>query len=61
MLVEAPVIHVEQLLDYEVRPLTSECSNVQVNSIRSRQLRDALEKLNKAIREVEAVVETMQG
>lgn len=29
--------------------------------MRSQQLRDALEKLTKAIREVEAVVETMRG
>ena len=29
--------------------------------MRSRQLQDALEKLTKAIREVEAVVETMRG
>jgi hypothetical protein len=29
--------------------------------MRSRQLHDALEKLTKAIREVEAVVETMRG
>jgi hypothetical protein len=29
--------------------------------MRSRQFHDALEKLTKAIREVEAVVETMRG
>jgi hypothetical protein len=29
--------------------------------MRSRQLQDALEKLTKAIREVEAIVETMRG
>ena len=34
---------------------------MQLNIIRSRQLHDALEKLTKAIREVEAVVETMKG
>ena len=33
---------------------------VQLNMIRSRQLHDALEKLTKAIREVEAVLETMR-
>jgi len=40
--------------------LTSDCEYVQLNSMRSRQLHDALEKLTKAIREVEAAVETMQ-
>ena len=32
-----------------------------MNRMRSRQLNDALEKLTKAIREVEAVVETMRA
>ena len=32
-----------------------------MNRIRSRQLHDALEKLTKPIREVEAVVETMRA
>jgi septal ring factor EnvC (AmiA/AmiB activator) len=41
--------------------LTSECEYVQLNRIRSRQLHDALEQLTKAIREVEAVVETMRS
>jgi hypothetical protein len=41
--------------------LTSECGYVQVNRMRSRQLHDALEKLTKAIREVEAVVEIMRA
>jgi hypothetical protein len=40
--------------------LTSECEYVQVNRVRSRQLHDALEKLTKSIREVEAVIETMR-
>ena len=40
--------------------MTSECEYVQLNRMRSRQLHDALEKLTKAIREVEAVVETMR-
>jgi hypothetical protein len=40
--------------------LTVECEYVQLNRMRSRQLHDALEKLTKAIREVEAVVETMR-
>ena len=34
---------------------------VQLNGMRSRQLHDALEKLTKAIREVEAVLETMRA
>ncbi len=34
---------------------------VHMNRMRSRQLQDALEKLTKAIREVEAVVEIMRG
>jgi hypothetical protein len=41
--------------------LTFECEYVQLNRMRSRQLQDALEKLTKAIREVEAVVETMRA
>jgi hypothetical protein len=41
--------------------LASGCEYVQLNIIRSRQLHDALEKLTKAIHEVEAVVETMRG
>ena len=41
--------------------MTSECEYVQLNRMRSRQLHDALEKLTKAIREVEAVVETMRA
>jgi hypothetical protein len=40
--------------------LTFECEYVQLNRMRSRQLHDALEKLTKAIREVEAVVETIR-
>ena len=32
-----------------------------MNGIRSRQFHDALEKLTEAIREVEAVVETMRA
>ena len=40
--------------------MTSECEYVQLNRMRSRQLHDALEHLIKAIREVEAVVETMR-
>ena len=40
--------------------MTSGCEYVQMNKVRSRQLHDALEKLTKAIREVEAVVETMR-
>jgi hypothetical protein len=40
--------------------LTSGCEYVQLNRMRSRQLHDALEKLTKAIREVEAVVEIMR-
>ena len=40
--------------------LASGCEYVQLNMVRSRQLRDASEKLTKAIREVEAVVETMR-
>src|SRR6266850_3247277 len=40
--------------------LTSECEYVQLNRMRSRQLHDTLEKLTKAIREVEAVIETMR-
>jgi len=39
--------------------LTSDCGHVQVNRMRSRQLHNVLDKLTKAIREVEAVVETM--
>ena len=39
--------------------MTSECEYVQLNRMRSRQLHDALENLINAIREVEAVVETM--
>ncbi len=41
--------------------MTSECEYVQMNRMRSRQFHDALEKLTKAIREVEAVVETMRA
>jgi hypothetical protein len=41
--------------------LTSGREYVQLNRMRSRQLHDALEKLTKAIREVEAVVETMRA
>jgi septal ring factor EnvC (AmiA/AmiB activator) len=41
--------------------LTSECEYVQLNRVRSQQLHDALEELTKAIREVEAVVETMRA
>jgi hypothetical protein len=41
--------------------LTSDGEYVQLNRARSRQLHDALEKLIKAIREVEAVVETMRA
>jgi hypothetical protein len=41
--------------------LTFECEHVQSNTMRSRQLHEALEKLTKAIREVEAVVETMRA
>ena len=40
--------------------MTSGCEYVQLNRMRSRQLHDALEKLTEAIREVEAVVETMR-
>ena len=40
--------------------LTSECEYVQLNRMRSRQLHNALEKLTKAIREVEAILETMR-
>ena len=40
--------------------MTSDCGHVQVNRMRSRQLRNVLDKLTKAIREVEAVVETMR-
>ena len=39
--------------------MTFESEYVRSNRMRSRQLHDALEKLTKAIREVEAVVETM--
>ena len=41
--------------------MTSGCEYVQLNRMRSRQLNDALEKLTKAIREVEAVVETVRA
>jgi hypothetical protein len=41
--------------------LTSGCEYVQLNRMRSRQLHDALEQLIKAIREVEAVVETIRA
>jgi len=41
--------------------LTSGREYVQLNTLRSRQLHHALEKLSKAIREVEAVVETMRA
>jgi hypothetical protein len=41
--------------------LTCEAEYVQLNMMRSRQLLDALEHLIKAIREVEAVVETMRA
>jgi hypothetical protein len=41
--------------------LTFECEYVQLNRMRSRQLHDALEKLTNAIREVEAVVETIRS
>ena len=40
--------------------LTPGCEYIHLNKMRSRQLHDALEKLTKAIREVEAVVETMR-
>ena len=40
--------------------MTSGCEYVQLNRMRSRQFHDALEKLTKAIREVEAVIETMR-
>ena len=40
--------------------MTSEREHVQLNRMRLRQLHDALEKLTKAIREVDAVVETMR-
>jgi hypothetical protein len=41
--------------------LTFDCEYVQLNVMRSQQFHDALEKLSKAIREVEAVVETMRA
>jgi len=41
--------------------LTSECEYVQLNRMHSRQFHDALEELIKAIREVEAVVETIRA
>ena len=41
--------------------MTFHCEYVQLNRMRSRQLHDALEKLTKAMREVEAVVETMRA
>ena len=41
--------------------MTFESEYIQLNRVRSRQLHDALEKLTKAIREVEAVVETMRA
>ena len=41
--------------------MTSESEYVQLNTMRSQQLHDALEKLTKAIREVEAVVEIMRA
>ena len=41
--------------------MTSGCDYVQQNRMHSRQLHDALEKLTEAIREVEAVVETMRA
>jgi len=47
--------------DQESKILIFECEYVQLNAMRSRQLHDALEKLTKAIREVEAVVETMRA
>ena len=39
--------------------MTFDCGYVQLNMMRSQKLHNALEKLTKAIREVEAVVETM--
>src|SRR6476646_7310727 len=41
--------------------LTFGCGYVQLNRMRSRQLHDALEQLTKAIREVEAVLQTMRA
>ena len=41
--------------------MTSGCEYVQVNIMRSRQLYDALENLTNAIREVEAILETVQA
>ena len=41
--------------------MTFESEYVQLNRVRSRQLHDGLEKLTKAIREVEVVVETMRA
>lgn len=41
--------------------MTCEWEYVQLNRMHSRQLHNALEKLSKAIREVEAVVETMKA
>ena len=41
--------------------MTSQCEYVQLNMMHSRQFHDALEELTKAIREVEAVVETMRA
>jgi hypothetical protein len=41
--------------------LTFGSEYVQLNSMRSRQFQDALGKLTKVIREVEAVVETMRA
>lgn len=41
--------------------LTFDGEYVQMNRIRSRQFHDALENLTKAIREVEAVVETIHA
>ena len=37
------------------------CGSFRMNRMRSRQLHDALEKLTKPIREVEAVIETMRA
>ena len=41
--------------------MTFGCEYVQLNRMRSRQLHDALEKLIKAIRELEAIVETLRA
>ena len=41
--------------------MTFESEYVQLNMMRSRQLHDALEKLTEAIREVEALLETIRA